>query len=70
MKNYVLILTLGLIALGAGYFVFIYRPQQIKVECMKMATYEWKTESKLRTAEGKSYSDRVYNDCLSEAGLR
>lgn len=70
MKNNILILLIVLISLGALYFVFVYRPQQIRVECLKIASYEWKAESKLRTAEGKSYSEDVYNNCLQEAGIK
>jgi len=66
-SKFILVILIGLLSAGIGYYIFIYRPQEIKLRCMQLARYEFEGG---RIAKGHpSIDNTVYQNCLKEFGL-
>lgn len=56
-----------LFSLGFGYFVFVYRPQELKARCLEVASfYAQGTETGIygRVGEGKRVDEEIYTKCF------
>lgn len=57
-----------IITLGVGYFIFIYLPQSLRVNCMQIAKYEIHKDSGL-VQEAAQIDSRTYQECLKKLGI-
>lgn len=61
-----LLSLVALLGLGLGYYVLVYRPQELRLRCLQMAKYE----STNRYSTGKVFiEDATYQKCLKEFDL-
>jgi len=65
-SNYLLIVLLLIVTIGISYFIFIYRPQELRMRCLQMATY---TSTNKYSSGSVFVEDVTYNNCLENLGL-
>lgn len=77
MNTKTLIVLTLLLSIGFGYFVLVYRPQEIKTKCLEIATYySPRTDPVTREGggkyggillpDGKNIDAGVYKQCLGQ----
>ena len=63
--KFILGILIGLLSTSIGYYIFVYRPQEIKLRCMQLARFEFDGG----VAKGHPAVDStVYQNCVKEFG--
>lgn len=64
MNKKLIIVIVCVVALGVGYYIFVMRPQEIKLRCRQLAIEENKGKTMINTEK------LDYENCVYDMGLK